>query len=88
MSKIETVKVVNEDARGGFMIINADDFDADTHVEFEEEPTAKIPETPEDIDALDRDAVVALLKSHGVEKPKGKIDDLKDDLKKIMFVND
>ncbi len=46
-----------------------------------------IPETPEDIDALERDDVIALLKGHGVEKPKGKIGNLKADLKKIMFTS-
>ncbi|GAA6196686.1 hypothetical protein NBRC116598_21300 [Pseudophaeobacter arcticus] len=43
--------------------------------------------TREDIDEMDRDGVIALLKAHGVEDAKGKIADLRKRLTSIMFVD-
>ena len=46
---------------------------------------AGIPETPADIDKLKKDDLVALLKAHGAEDPQGKVPELRDALKQVMF---
>lgn len=43
--------------------------------------------TREDIAKMSREDVVELLKAHGVEAPKGKLDDLRENLIAIMFMD-
>ncbi|MEO1108268.1 MAG: hypothetical protein AAFX90_10130 [Pseudomonadota bacterium] len=57
-------------------------------IELNPENGLPVPGSPEDVDALERDDVVELLKAHGVESPKGKVDELKAALKQVMFVGE
>ena len=52
-----------------------------------ENPDPKIPVTPEGIEKLKKPDLIELLKAHGVEKPEGKVDDMKARLKSVMFVD-
>ncbi|MFY0682611.1 MAG: hypothetical protein JXR13_18710 [Thalassovita sp.] len=46
-----------------------------------------IPETPEEVAKLKKTEVVDLLKAHGVEAPAGSVDELREQLANILFVN-
>lgn len=43
-TKIETVKIVNDDFEGGHVLINARDFDAAMHRKYEPKPEPATPE--------------------------------------------
>ena len=83
--RLPTVKVKADTAKGS-RIINESDFNGAVHVLFDAPAPDPIPATPEDIDKMKRGELVALLKAHGVEKPKGKACDLKTKIKSLMFV--
>ncbi|WP_299945344.1 hypothetical protein [uncultured Ruegeria sp.] len=57
-------------------------------IDLSEGEEIKIPESPEDIDGLKKAELEELLKRHGVENLKGKVDELKAALKQVMFVDD
>ncbi|WP_212525856.1 hypothetical protein [Actibacterium sp. MT2.3-13A] len=83
MAQIPTIKVVNEKARGGFMIINESDFDPDVHEPFE----AAEPVTREGVAKMKKSDVIELLKAHGVEDTDGNLPDLRERLIGVMFVD-
>ena len=81
MTQLSTVKVINEAAKNGFMIINESDFDPEIHAKFGE----KKPITRAAIGGMGKDDVADLLEMHGV-KPKGGLAKMRAALKQVMFV--
>lgn len=86
MPKLETVMVVNENARDGFMIINASDFDADVHEAFGGSgQSGEI--TRETIDKMKKPDVKEYLAAHGLSDADGSVAELREELKRIMFMD-
>ena len=86
MSKLETVTIANEDAKSGCTVINASDFDADTHEVFED-PSAPEEITRKTIDKMKKADVQEYLAAHGVTDATGNVGDLRKQLKQVMFVD-
>lgn len=86
MADIPTIKVVNEKARGGFMIINESDFDPDVHEPFEADAPAERV-TRESIARMRKSDVIDLLEAHGVEGATGSLKSLRERLIGVMFVD-
>lgn len=49
---------------------------------------SRVPQSPDDIDDLRKGEVREWLEVHGVENPPAKVADMKDMLKRVMFVSE
>lgn len=84
MGQLPTVRIRNDNARNGYCQINECDFDPNKHEIYSD---AK-PDAVEvfDIDSMKKVEVVEMLEAHGVENPQGKVGELREVLRTIMFV--
>ena len=88
MLTIPTIKISQPDnQRGGFAVINADDFDAKRHKRFDDEGDGQI--TREAITSMGKADVRELIEAHGGDVAKGaKVEDMRADLTRIVFMGD
>ncbi|WP_353338576.1 hypothetical protein [Pelagimonas sp. KU-00592-HH] len=65
----------------------ADIIDPNAKTKTQSKSPAEPPRSAEDVDKLLKSDLVNFLKGHGVEDPKGKVPELREQLKAIMFTN-